>query len=225
MRLSTFVMCLSSVPRQVEIIFAGMAEPWLNPHCTDMVMTAVDFGYRVGVYSTLSGLQPEHVDSLSTVPFLHFCIHLPDSDGRMKLQITPDYLRTLELCAKHIPNRNFVVYGKLHPDVKAIVGDIPDSTPGLISRASNLPTLAIKPKTGRLKCSACGPNLDHNVLLPNGDVALCCMDYGLDHIIGNLVTMDYTELFRTKAYLDTMRALEDETIPSRCRQCEISVPT
>jgi len=25
-----------------------------------------------------------------------------------------------------------------------------------------------------------------NVLLPNGDVVLCCMDYGLDHILGNL---------------------------------------
>jgi hypothetical protein len=36
---------------------------------------------------------------------------------------------------------------------------------------------------------------DHNVLLPNGDVYLCCMDYSLKHKLGNLLTTDYYDLF------------------------------
>ena len=38
-------------------------------------------------------------------------------------------------------------------------------------------------------------NYDQHVLLPNGDVVLCCMDYDNKHIIGNLVTQSYEELF------------------------------
>ena len=34
----------------------------------------------------------------------------------------------------------------------------------------------------------------HNITLPNGDVSLCCMDYGLEHIIGNLLEQDYEDV-------------------------------
>ena len=40
----------------------------------------------------------------------------------------------------------------------------------------------------------CVEHLYHNVLLPNGDVSLCCMDYGLDHVIGNLNTQSYEQV-------------------------------
>ena len=40
----------------------------------------------------------------------------------------------------------------------------------------------------------CVENLYHNVLMPNGDVSLCCMDYGLDNIIGNLDNQSYEEV-------------------------------
>ena len=39
------------------------------------------------------------------------------------------------------------------------------------------------------------PFYDQNVCLPNGDVVLCCMDYGLKHKIGNLFEQDYYEMF------------------------------
>jgi hypothetical protein len=31
-------------------------------------------------------------------------------------------------------------------------------------------------------------------MLPNGDVSLCCMDYGLENILGNLFTQSYEEI-------------------------------
>ena len=40
----------------------------------------------------------------------------------------------------------------------------------------------------------CLEKLYHNVVLPNGDVSLCCMDYGLEHIIGNLLDQEYEDV-------------------------------
>jgi len=40
----------------------------------------------------------------------------------------------------------------------------------------------------------CEEKLYHNVLLPNGDVSLCCMDYGLEQILGNLFESEYDDI-------------------------------
>ena len=45
----------------------------------------------------------------------------------------------------------------------------------------------------RTSCG-CDETLYHNVVLPNGDVSLCCMDYGLKHILGNLYTQEYNDI-------------------------------
>jgi hypothetical protein len=39
------------------------------------------------------------------------------------------------------------------------------------------------------------PMYDQNVVLPNGDVVLCCMDYSIKHKIGNLLEQDYYDIF------------------------------
>jgi hypothetical protein len=48
----------------------------------------------------------------------------------------------------------------------------------------------------------CSRSPDHriNVMLPNGDVVLCCNDYGLKHKLGNLLTTNYEDLNRTEHY-------------------------
>tara|TARA_Y100000004_G_C8744929_1_gene339909 strand:- start:217 stop:609 length:393 start_codon:yes stop_codon:yes gene_type:complete len=44
------------------------------------------------------------------------------------------------------------------------------------------------------KTCGCIEELYHNVMLPNGDVSLCCMDYGLKHILGNMFTQEYEDV-------------------------------
>jgi hypothetical protein len=61
---------------------------------------------------------------------------------------------------------------------------------------------------------------DHNVMLPNGDVVLCCMDYSVKHKIGNLLTGSYWSLFVS----DGMNALREANMhygetDSICRRC------
>ena len=58
----------------------------------------------------------------------------------------------------------------------------------------------------------CLEKLYHNVMLPNGDVSLCCMDYGLEHILGNLFEQSYDEIMP-----------ENNTCYNLCKFCENAV--
>jgi len=55
-----------------------------------------------------------------------------------------------------------------------------------------------KPDT-RVGCINCGNKLDHNVLLPDGTVLVCCMDYGMTEVFGNLFTQSYEEILNSEA--------------------------
>src|SRR5574343_287653 len=54
--LADFKRCLMTVPTEVEIVFAGMAEPWLNQDTTEMVLHAAHLGHTVAVYTTTVGM-------------------------------------------------------------------------------------------------------------------------------------------------------------------------
>lgn len=226
MTLETFLWCLEKVPKEVEIIFAGMAEPWLNPRATEMVVAAHALGHGVSVFTTCAGMTPLDVQAIRNIPFRLFCIHIPDADGLMRLDPTPDYLETVRACIRTFPQHNFSLIGRPHPAIVPLL-DMPvsDSSIGLYSRAGNLKVNRISKKSGPLECTACGPRIDHNVLLPDGSVALCCMTYRLDHILGSLVTGTYEELFSGAEYARIRRGLAgDESIDIACRTCELSAP-
>lgn len=222
MSFEDFALMIADIPTRVEILFAGMAEPWLNPECTEMLLLAHRLGHRIGVYTTCEGMTPQDIGRINHIPFLHFCIHLPDDDGIMKLKITNNYLYTLQACRNSIPNHNYTCIGKLNPIVEAITGPMPDSSHTLISMAGNLKTLAITPKKGVLKCSAMSEKMDHNILLPNGEVLICCMDYSQQHVIGNLLKMDYESLFKSDEYLKIKEGLKNDDSKILCRTCEIA---
>lgn len=224
MPLETFKRCLAKVPKDVEIVFAGMAEPWLNHAATDMLLHVIEQGYAVSVYTTTVGMSVATADALRRIKFRSFCIHLPDSDGLMRLTVTDNYLAVLKAVMDAVPSHHYSVIGPLHPRVKEVVGrEVNNDLPGICSRAGLV--FPVPRKTGPLHCTACGPKLDHNVLLPSGDVVACCMQYDLKHIFGNLLTCSYNELFTSPEYQRMMRGLAgDMTVDLSCRTCELSAP-
>jgi len=75
-------------------------------------------------------------------------------------------------------------------------------------------------KHGKVRCiTSMGNCLNNNVLLPNGDVVLCCMDYGLKHILGNLILSDYPSLFTGEEFYKLQRGLNDDSLDILCRYC------
>jgi len=46
------------------------------------------------------------------------------------------------------------------------------------------------------------------------------MDYGLKHVLGNLISGDYNSLFRSAEFLRVKKGLRDESLDILCRYCE-----
>jgi sulfatase maturation enzyme AslB (radical SAM superfamily) len=218
---------ISTVPTEVDIVFAGMAEPFLNKSASAMIVAAVSKGHRVSIYTTCEGMDDGDLTMLRVFiqkwpeRFNHICLHLPDADGKMKIKITDEYLRMVKSMMSL--QNNLMCIGKLHPQVREAIGvDVTDGSLGLYSRGGNIPSMAITKKIGKLHCSVCTDKLDHNILLPNGDVVLCCMDYDQDHVIGNLGTMTYEQLFQSAEYNKVIEGLKDDNSEILCRYCEVS---
>ncbi len=223
MSLDTFKRCLDKVPKEVRIDFSGMAEPWLNPVCTEMVVHAHDAGFSLAVYTTLVGMNLVDIDALTKIPFRVFEVHLPDQDSYTNIKVTGEYLEKLKkISNSNISGLGYMTIGKVHPAVKEVVSEKVKEHP-IIDRAGNVKEIEGVQSNERLKgiirCISCGKLLNHNVMLPNGDIILCCMDYGLKHVLGNLLEVDYEKLFHTSGYRLLQRKLNDDSLDILCRYC------
>lgn len=67
-------------------------------------------------------------------------------------------------------------------------------------------------------CSRCGDELNENVLLPDGTIITCCMDYGMTGIFGNLFEQTYEEVLSSEAAKLTRQRLKANN-DNICRHC------
>jgi Iron-sulfur cluster-binding domain len=209
--IESFKTVLGKLPPYVRVDFSGFVEPWLNPDCTEMLALALGAGFSVSVYTTLQGMRdPARVVELLEVCADRvevLCLHLPDAHGNMTGHKDDLYWRQAlnEFMALHrrgaIKRFEFVTMS----DAGEMSAVIPVDR--LIrweasDRAGTLPRGAVSGQrveppvehAGALGCSFT-PFYDQNVLLPNGDVVLCCNDYSLRHKLGNLLEQSYLDLF------------------------------
>lgn len=210
--LDNFKHLIERIPKQVRITFSGFIEPWMNKNCTDMLLHAHAQGHPVSVFTTGVGMSVEDCDRIADIPYAGnpnggFVLHLPDAEELAKHPMTPGYKKTLQWFRDNqyrIRNFSTMSMGKVHPDAH---GFKDTNFYQMFDRAGNLSREAIlKPDLDKIKdrwirihhkderTCGCVEHLYHNVLLPNGDVSLCCMDYDLDHIIGNLYDQTYEEI-------------------------------
>lgn len=225
MSFETFERCLATVPKHVRIHFSGMADPWLNPEATRMVMHAHRRGHRIAIYTACAGMSRDDIDAVKGLPFEAFVVHLPDTERLTRIPSDEKHLGLLAyLATSGIEHLKFMTVGTVHPEARRIVGGrVSELTP--IDRAGNVEGVAPPPveKKGPILCMNCSDHLDQNVVLPNGDVLLCCMDYGMEHVVGNLLATDYATLLKSEALRRLRRALRDDSIASICRRCSRSM--
>ena len=62
------------------------------------------------------------------------------------------------------------------------------------------------------------------IILPIGDVALCCKDWSMEYILGNLLECTFEELRQSKTYKEVTQKKESENDDILCRNCEFAVP-
>lgn len=209
-----FKMVLEKLPKDTRIDFSGMCEPFCNPKCTDMILYARDKGFPLALYTTLQGSTKEDYERLKDVKFEVVTIHVPDEEKRTKIRITGHYLELLylwdcdnyschgtvdDLVLPYLKDRNLILF--MH------------------DRAGNL---EVRPhikfgKKERLRCITSERDMNHNVLLPDGTILMCCMDYGMTGVFGNLFTQSYEEVLGSEAAVAMRHTLDEGE--SICRHC------
>ena len=241
MSMADFKRAIDKVPTEIRIIFSGFIEPFMNKHCSDMMLYAYEKGHPIAVFTTAVGMTLEDLDKIKHIPFDDgpnggFTLHLPDKEHLAKHPITKRYLDVLKAIKKaNLSSFYLMSMGEVHDEVEKMgiwkKEDI--HIPVMWSRAGNLKGEAqMKPelrrvmdrvkdasefnsknyKEGELTCG-CIEDLYHTILLPNGDMSLCCMDYGLEHITGNLYEQSFEDAIP-----------ENNQCFSLCNGCENAIP-
>jgi hypothetical protein len=225
--LENFKTVIDKLPSDIGIIFAGFSEPWLNPDCTEMVCYANSKGRKISIFTTGIGMSLLSLEKIAEIPFASglnrgFTLHLPDKEGYANHPITPKYIELLgKIRDSNIAHLRVVSMGTVPDIIKDIFPEVQKAE--MYSRAGNLQKEEIfKPKLAALRAKylsidngegeiicASPEGYNHTVMLPNGDVSICCQDYQLQHIIGNLFTQEYRDII---PHEDASYAL--------CRYCE-----
>ena len=232
MTLEDFQIFLEHTPDDCDIMFAGMAEPYLNKDAVEMFKIACNAGRKVSIYTTLVGASEQDVDETLRLPIHYVTLHVADKYGYAHIPLTEEYYRNVEkyVSAKKKDGSPFVdfVNAQAEPDerIAEICKGKYEVMTSVQDRAGNLEDEHLQKrehnlgKNEKIMCCFCGPKLTNNVVLPDGTLLLCNMDYGMQHVLGNLLTNDYEtirsggELYRV---FDGMNGNED--IDVLCRKC------
>jgi hypothetical protein len=170
--LNDFAKMLLKIPNYVEIIFCGFCEPFANPRCIEMIDLAFKRGYTVSLYTTLFGASRNDVERLLNYRFRVFSLHLPDGKV-MSIPINQEYRSNISAVLRNVKNVTTM----------AMTREFKSNNRENVVRDINRTSRRFK---FCYKFTNPSP-----VLLPNGDVYLCCNDFGLRHKIGNLLEHDY----------------------------------
>jgi len=169
--LPDFYKILSKIPTYVEIVFSGFCEPFANSKCLDMINFAFKRGYTVSLFTTLYGATETDVNQLLNFRFKTFCLHLPDGKV-MAVPSNPEYQSNVLAVLRNVKNVKTMSMTRQF-------------------KSNNRENVAREITVNQRKFEFC--YLISNpapVLLPNGDVYLCCNDFGLNHKVGNLLAPD-----------------------------------
>jgi organic radical activating enzyme len=232
MKYEDFKTYIEKVPRRVVVHFTGFAEPFLNPRCMDMIEYAARRGHPIHISTTLAGITREDIGRLSNLSYYDFQIHLPSAEKAMNLAINDEYFSLLSDLVTAGIITDFHFHGnEVHPVVGAWLRQhaVDFAQFQIQDRAGNLNTEKVKARMSTPVTTAARPNgklhcdrIYQNVLLPNGDVVLCCMDWSAEHVLGNLKRDRFEDLYRSETFRRVLRGLRKPGDDILCRTCTVA---
>lgn len=197
MTMEDFQLILSNTPKDVRIDFTGFSEIFVHPQGSEFIRYAVTSGYETILYTTLLGFKEKDINILKGLKFT-VTFHQNDTAN---LEVFK-WKRGIFI--------NQIKFGH-----SVIIGNETGKAP-IISRAGTVYDMPKKHGAYRCHTDDISREFVHNVVVPNGDVYFCCMDYGLKHCVGNLFTTNFNDLNR-KDVIDASYLYDSDTV---CRKCE-----
>jgi radical SAM protein with 4Fe4S-binding SPASM domain len=223
-----------------------MAEAWVNPDCVAMFKYAMHEGHNAAIFTTFYNWNADTVRQMSELISLYrskiamFKIHFPDASNNMlgwklTLEWEHAYLTMREVVKSagiHYEEMTMSDYG-VHPSIKHLPGIRLSHSWSCVAidRADTLDVAQIKGQVINISPRHSGPirctRLDnHNhVVLPTGDVVLCCNDYEMKHVLGNLKEQTITEIREGKPFQTLLQenAKSEFNTNSLCRTCNEAI--
>jgi hypothetical protein len=199
--LAAFKKYLSTVPKEMDVYFSGVSEPFQNQETIDMIEWAHENGHAVVIYSTLTGLTPEHAERLIKIPIKKLVLHLPDAYGNARIpNHDRQYQQARAIVEDGIKNIEFMNMGR---------NFVSNQCEGMARGTT--PTH----KTGRRTCFFLQkPGYQ---VRPNGEVTFCCMVRGLSAVVGNLNENTYLELAALHPEISHRMSTDPDSICHRCQ--------
>lgn len=231
MCLEDFKIFLKHTPDNCDLMFAGMSEPFLNPDCVKMLTLACEAGRNVSLYVTLEGATSKDVDDILKLPLFFVGLHVADELGNAHITVTEEYYKSVEklINATKANGEPFI------NDISAQANPLPriaemckgkyEVLISLQDRAGNLQgdDLASREHVltdEKITCCFSGPKLNNHVVLPDGTLLLCNMDYGMQHILGNLKENTYEEIRQSEKMKNIFAGVKgDRSVDLLCRRC------
>ena len=75
---------------------------------------------------------------------------------------------------------------------------------------------------GTIYCTRVNDVLNNNVLLPDGTVLLCDFDFGMQHVLGNLLEQSYEDIMKGHKMQQIVAALDNDNCELLCRKCNFA---
>lgn len=189
-----FRIVLDKLPHDCQVHFSGMYENLLHPQFDEFLDYAVSKGFKPFLFTTLVGLNAKKLDAIKRATFSQIRLHCPN-----KTEFVYDNVKWLALLDLFLTAGKGFTAMSLYPlepvlqaemDARKITVELPT----ILSRGGNLGWVSAgRPIKGAVTCQAQRWHL--NECLPNGDVVLCCHDWGLTMPIGNIIRQPYEELY------------------------------
>jgi len=184
--------------KQTKIHFSGFSESLLNEDSVDMMIHAYNYGFGVILYTTLVGFTLENAIKLNESGMIFEQTRMHEFDGH---GFDRDEFNKKELI--------FKTYVRTH-DHKIVRVDNPMSRGGSV--------FGIPKKFGKIRCAE--TRYFNNVLLPNGDLYMCCSDWELKHKIGNLNFEHYSSKEFQENRIKNIEMCDEYDSDVVCRKCE-----
>lgn len=231
---------MMKVPRELIVSMAGFSEPLNNPEFLDIYKWLIDDGRHIDLNTTLFPSNREQLRGLLEIGLEYVQLHVPDADNLTKIKVDREYLSNLRFFLSHLEGTGTALIvtclGKrIHEDVESLLSKYSDKD---FIKAINIGSKFINDRTGNvtnysveilykhegpLYCSKSYRTLNFANLLPNGDLALCCMDWSLENILGNLEEDTYDVILNSEKANIIREKMKSGGSSLICSTCSMAV--
>lgn len=226
MSIDDFKYYIDKTPDDCIIDFSGFVEPFLANDGVQMVKYAHEKGRDIRLFTTLVGLTIDDFKQIEDIPFKFVVLHIPDVKKYANIPLNKEYFEVLQYVISKDKNDGtpFVdmanCQAEPNPEIVKMINNRFPISWQLVDRAGNLEGDGLQSAVAKMIHIYCtrAINMNHNVLLPNGDLLLCCMDFGMKRVLGNLKTQTYEEIMQGKM-MNIIQTANSNLGDVLCRKC------